>query len=174
MKSYIILGSNSSDKQECLSRAIVLLGQMVGEVQILSSVYESEAWGYESENTYLNQALLLETNLSPLELLEVTQEIEEMLGRTSKTVNGVYLDRPIDIDILYYDNEVVVLPQLQIPHPRIYVRRFVLEPLAEIAADFIDPVKQKSIAQLLSLNHKFQLILPQSKPLLRRGRGGCL
>ena len=73
-----------------------------------------------------------------------------MLGRTSKTVDGVYLDRPIDIDILYYDDVVVALPQLQIPHPRIYVRRFVLEPLAEIAAAFIDPIKQKSIAQLLS------------------------
>ncbi len=148
-QSYIILGSNSSDKQECLSRAIALLGQMVGKVQTASSLYESPAWGYESENSYLNQTLLVETELSPLALLDITQEIETMLGRTSKTVDGVYLDRPIDIDILYYDNEVVELPQLQIPHPRIYVRRFVLEPLAEIAADFIDPTKQKSIAQLL-------------------------
>lgn len=150
MKSYLILGSNSSDKQECLSRAIALLGEMVGEVQAVSSLYESPAWGYESEYLYLNQALLVDTNLSPLALLDITQEIEKMLGRTSKTVDGVYLDRPIDIDILYYDDDVVALPQLQIPHPRIYVRRFVLEPLAEIAAAFIDPIKQKSIAQLLS------------------------
>lgn len=148
--THLILGSNSSDKHACLSQAISSLEKQVGIVIQRSSVYESEAWGYKSENSYLNQALSLITSLSPHELLSITQSIEKDLGRTTKTVNGVYSDRPIDIDILFYDDLIVASHELSIPHPRIAERRFVLEALNEIDSRFIHPITKKSIHQILS------------------------
>ncbi len=146
---HLILGSNSTDKQECLSRAIFLLEKEIGDIVSLSSVYESEAWGYESTNSYLNQALIIQSSLSPEDLLTSTQEIEKLLGRTSKTIDGHYTDRPIDIDLLFYEERIIESPDLCIPHPHIAKRRFVLEPLNEMDPEFIHPVSKKSISQLL-------------------------
>lgn len=146
---YLILGGNSADKSEKLLQAIALLFSELGEIKQTSSIYETEAWGYESANSYLNQALCIETSYSPLEVLHITQEIEKELGRTSKTTNGVYTDRPIDIDILFYDQEVVNLPELTIPHPHICERHFVLEPLNEICPKFNHPIRKETVKQLL-------------------------
>ena len=146
--THLILGSNSTDKRRCLSRAVCLLKDRVGKITASSSIYESEAWGYESQHSYLNQVVILQTELSPELLLSTTQEIEKDLGRKSKTVNGIYEDRPIDIDILFYNSKIVNSPVLHIPHPRLYERRFVLEPLLEIDAEYQHPVFQKSIYQL--------------------------
>lgn len=147
--SYLILGSNSGDKEALLSHAITLLEQKLGQIIATSSIYETAAWGYTSENSYLNQALSIETAHSPLELLHITQQIEKSLGRTSKSVNEIYTDRPIDIDILFYDNKVVNHPELTIPHPHICERRFVLVPIYEIAPELRHPIREKTISQLL-------------------------
>ena len=147
--SYLILGSNSGDKENLLSHAITLLGQKLGQIIAISSVYETAAWGYTSENSYLNQALSIETPHSPLDVLDITQTIEKSLGRTSKSINETYTDRPIDIDILFYDNKVVNHPKLTIPHPHICERRFVLVPMNELARELRHPIREKTISQLL-------------------------
>lgn len=147
--AYLILGSNSADKENKLHQAIALLASELGNISEQSAIYETEAWGYESTNSYLNQVVSVDTSHLPKETLRITQEIEKKLGRTTKSVGAVYTDRPIDIDILFYDHKVVNLPELTIPHPHIAERRFVLEPLQELAADFIHPIRQKTITQLL-------------------------
>ena len=149
--TYLILGSNSTDKEDILVRAIALLEERLGKVSGKSSIYETAAWGYHSENVYHNQVLILETTHSTLETLHITQKIEKQLGRTRKSIKGSYADRPIDIDILFYATKVVNLPELTIPHPHICVRRFVLEPLCEVIPDFSHPTKGKTISQLLEI-----------------------
>ena len=128
--------------------AAALLAERVGDVLALSGFYETEPWGFQSENTFLNAALQLETALSPLELLKATQEIEIEMGRTQKS-NGAYHDRIIDIDILLYDDLVLQTPELTLPHPLMHERLFVMEPLAEIAPNVIHPVFKKPVISLL-------------------------
>lgn len=134
---YLSLGTNLGDRQANLAAAVSLIGERVGTVQAKSSVIETEPWGFDSSNRFLNMVIRVETNLKPLEVLHTTQEIEKKLGRSRKTVDGVYHDRIIDIDILLYDNLVMDTPELKIPHPFMYQRSFVTEPLAEIAPDLI-------------------------------------
>lgn len=134
---YLSLGTNLGDRQSNLATAISLIGERVGTVQAKSSVIETEPWGFESSNRFLNMVIKVETSMQPLEVLHVTQEIERQLGRSKKSVDGEYHDRLIDIDILLYDNLVMDTPELKIPHPLMYQRRFVTEPLAEIAPDLI-------------------------------------
>lgn len=128
--------------------AAALLAERVGDVLALSGFYETEPWGFRSENTFLNGALQLETSLSPLELLKATQQIEVDMGRTQKS-NGVYHDRIIDIDILLYDDLVMQSPELTLPHPLMHQRSFVMEPLAEIAPNVVHPVFNKSIVSMM-------------------------
>ncbi len=146
---YLGLGTNLGDKERNLSVAIIALSLEVGEVVKQSSFYSSKAWGFESENEFLNAVILLETNLSPFDLLAKTQKIERDLGRETKSVNG-YADRLIDIDILLYDNLVIDHPILKIPHPLIAERDFVIVPLAEIASDLVHPVSGERIQEMLS------------------------
>ena len=148
-KSYLILGSNSADKRSKLESTVLLLSTSIGKVLQGSSLYESEPWGYKSTNSYLNQVLLIETPLNAEELLAATQSIERKLGRKKKSVNGIYEDRPIDIDILFYNKDIVELEHLQIPHPRIPERRFVLKPLYEIAPHLKHPTLNKTVENLL-------------------------
>ena len=128
--------------------AAALLAERVGDVLALSGFYETEPWGFQSENTFLNAALQLDTSLSPLELLKATQEIEIEMGRTQKS-NGAYHDRIIDIDILLYDDLVLQTPELTLPHPLMHERLVVMEPLAEIAPNVIHPVFKKPVISLL-------------------------
>ena len=146
---YLGLGTNLGEKERNLHDAVIALGSEVGNVLRLSSFHASRPWGFKSENNFLNAVMLIETNLSPFELLNITQDIEKNLGRIKKSdVN--YTDRIIDIDILLYDNLIIDQPKLKIPHPLLTERDFVLIPLAEIAPDLIHPLLKKKIIELVN------------------------
>ena len=135
---YLSLGTNLGDKEHNLLSAITEIERRIGLVRAQSAFLSTEPWGFESENTFLNAAVCVETELSPNALLRVTQQIERDMGRTEKsTINGqqstvTYHDRIIDIDILLYDDLHINTPKLTIPHPHMYERDFVLIPLREI------------------------------------------
>lgn len=145
---YLGLGTNLGDKEANLRTAIYKLQERIGKQVSLSSFYETAPWGFESDHSFLNAAIGLETNLSPIEILHITQEIEKELGRTKKSVNGSYSDRLIDIDILLYDTLVLQTPELTIPHPLMTERDFVMNPLIEIAGNVIHPTRQKTLSEL--------------------------
>ena len=146
--AYLALGTNIGNRRRNMITAAALLAERVGDVLALSGFYETEPWGFQSENTFLNAALRLETFLSPLELLKATQQIEAEMGRTQKS-NGTYHDRIIDIDILLYDDLILQTPELTLPHPLMQDRRFVMEPLLEIAPNVVHPVFKKTIVSLI-------------------------
>ena len=134
---YLGLGSNIGDRRQCIADAIRLISERVGTVLRQSSLIETEPWGFNSENRFLNGVILCETSLTPKQVLKATQKIERALGRRQKSVAAdtdvlVYHDRPIDIDILLYDDLSVDEPDLKIPHPLMYERDFVMIPLNEI------------------------------------------
>jgi len=145
---YLSLGTNMGNKEENLRTAMTLIEEQVGTITSQSALYASAPWGFNSENTFLNNAIAVETSLTPEELLSTTQRIEHTLGRTHKSVDGQYSDRLIDIDILLYDDVVMHTPSLTLPHPLMHRRLFVLEPLSEIAPTMIHPLLQKEIATL--------------------------
>ena len=115
-----------------MQSAILLLGKQAGTVDRVSSAIETEPWGFESANKFLNMCVRIITTLSPEQLLATTKDIEQQLGRTTKSVNGQYHDRPIDIDILTYDDLHINTPSLTLPHPHMHERDFVMIPLREI------------------------------------------
>lgn len=129
---YLSLGSNLGDRKATMRRAIGLLNERAGSVDRQSSFIETEPWGFESTNKFLNMCVRLLTTLSPEQLLMATKQIERELGRTQKSVNGQYHDRPIDIDILMYDDVHLDSDDLTLPHPNIQEREFVMKPLREI------------------------------------------
>lgn len=129
---YLSLGSNLGDREATMRRAIGLLNERAGSVDRQSSFIETEPWGFESTNKFLNMCVRLLTTLSPEQLLIATKQIERELGRTQKSVNGQYHDRPIDIDILMYDDVHLASDDLTLPHPHMQEREFVMKPLREI------------------------------------------
>ena len=131
-KVFLGLGSNLGDCQANIERAIELISERVGEVIRRSSLIETEPWGFESENKFLNGVILCETALTPRQVLRKTQKIERDMGRKKKTSALQYSDRPIDIDILLYDDLTVDEPDLKIPHPRMQERDFVMIPLQQL------------------------------------------
>ncbi len=145
-QAFLLLGSNQGDRKYLLARAICLISRNCGKIVTQSSYFFSESWGYEDKD-YVNQAVKLQTKLSPEQLLKETQAIEKELGRRTKTTDH-YEARPIDIDILFYDNVILDTPTLTIPHPRLHLRNFVLQPMQEIAPKLIHPVLQKSMREL--------------------------
>ena len=151
---YLGLGSNLGDKRHHLLQAVALISEQVGRIVCLSRFYETQPWGYVSNNTYLNAALGVETSLSPLEVLSITQNIERELGRQKKSMNREYFDRPIDIDLLLMDDLVIDSDALTLPHPLMHERLFVLEPMVEIAPTIIHPVLQKTICELYNVLFK--------------------
>lgn len=134
-KVYLGLGSNLGNKEENIHEAIKRIGEQIGVVVRQSSLYKTEPWGFESENHFVNAVVCCHTSLSPFDVLEHTQQIERMLGRTSKTRHGEYHDRLIDIDILLYDDMSIDSTSLKIPHPLMQERDFVMIPLREILND---------------------------------------
>ena len=130
-RTYLSLGTNLGNKKSNLETAISLISTEIGNLISTSSFYRSEACGFESENDFLNLVTLVETNLSPSELLAKTQEIERKIGRKTKTSKN-YTDRIIDIDIVFYDNLTIDTPKLKIPHPLWKERDFVRIPFLEI------------------------------------------
>ena len=129
---YLGLGSNLGDKEDNIRKAIELIGLRVGLVARQSSLITTEPWGFESDNQFVNAAVLCMTELSPREVLRATQKIEREMGRSNKSMGGNYSVRIIDIDILLYDELRVDEPDLQIPHPLMLKREFVMRPLREI------------------------------------------
>lgn len=130
--AYLSLGSNLGDRHATMQSAILLLGKQAGTVDRVSSAIETEPWGFKSANKFLNMCVRIITTLSPEQLLATTKDIELQLGRTTKSVNGQYHDRPIDIDILTYDDIHINTPSLTLPHPHMHERDFVMIPLREI------------------------------------------
>lgn len=134
---YLSLGSNLGDKQKNLESAISLIGSRAGNVTAVSSFIETKPVGFKSDNNFVNCAVCVITASDPFELLRITQQIEFELGRATKSVNGIYKDRTIDIDILLYGNATIDTPELKIPHPRMRERDFVMRPLRDIKPNAI-------------------------------------
>lgn len=142
---YLSLGSNIDDRQSFLKGAVDKLRNKIDDIS-LSSVYETEPWGNVDQENFLNMCLRGETSLTPDALLNFIKSIEKDLGRSH---NQKWGPREIDIDILFYDNQVIDSAGLEIPHPHIADRAFVLVPLAEIAPDFIHPILIKAVEELV-------------------------
>ena len=129
---YLGLGTNLGDKEGNIGEAVRRIGELIGTVECQSTLLVSEPWGFESENTFVNAALRCSTELEPMDVLEKTQEIEQAMGRTQKSVDGQYHDRIIDIDILMYDDLHIDTKTLKLPHPLMKERDFVMIPLEEV------------------------------------------
>ena len=145
---YLGLGANLGNKERNLHFAVKKIQERIGDVIILSAFYMTEPWGFQSTNFFLNAACAVQTNFFPEEVLRMTQSIEKQIGRTKKSADGIYSDRLIDIDILLYDEVILNSKGLVIPHPQMGQRRFVLEPLVEIAPDVMHPVYKETIRTL--------------------------
>lgn len=145
---YLGLGTNLGDKEVQLRTAVNEIEKRIGRIMILSAFYTTIPWGFTSEHTFLNAACAVETFLDPYELLSVTQDIEKNLGRKHKSVDHHYTDRLIDIDILFFDEIIIHEANLQIPHPLLTKRDFVLKPLVEIAPDLVHPINHLTIRKL--------------------------
>jgi len=145
---FILLGGNVGDKSKIFDETRKLIGERIGFITKHSSVYITESWGFESD-LFWNQALVLETALSPHELLYQTQAIEIEMGRIRKSDH--YEPRIIDIDILFYDDLQLNTPDLTLPHPKIGLRKFVLAPLNEIAPDKVHPVSGLKVQEMLGI-----------------------
>lgn len=145
---YLGLGTNEGDLEANISRALEKIEERIGNITSQSSLYLTEPWGFESQNMFLNAVCEVETDLSPRELLSFTQLIERKIGRKTKSHEGIYEDRIIDIDILLYGNEIINLPDMVIPHPLMTKRKFVMQPLAEIAPNLHHPKLGDTILRL--------------------------
>ncbi|OFY60726.1 MAG: 2-amino-4-hydroxy-6-hydroxymethyldihydropteridine diphosphokinase, partial [Bacteroidetes bacterium RBG_13_42_15] len=145
--AFLGLGTNLGDREENLRKAIAMIGESIGTVVLCSSVYQTEPWGFQSENEFLNAVIKVKTSLKPSGLLGRILMIEAQLGRLREGKG--YSSRIIDIDILLYGNEIIKKKGLQIPHPLIQDRRFTLVPLCDIAPEMVHPVLRKTFAELL-------------------------
>jgi 2-amino-4-hydroxy-6-hydroxymethyldihydropteridine diphosphokinase len=147
--AFLSLGSNSGNRAFYLNEAMRLIAvEGIAFIRI-SSIYETEPWGLSEQPLFLNQVVVIKTRLSAPALMEKLLEIELKLGR--KRGETRWQERTIDVDILFFGNEVIQTKQLTIPHPELYKRRFVLEPLVEVDASFVHPVLKKTLEVLLTL-----------------------
>lgn len=135
-------------REEILAKACKLIGEQCGDLMNISSLYETEAWGKNDQPSFLNQALEINTRLKPVELMQQILKIEKQIGRIRIEKYG---PRSVDIDILFFNDEIHEYPSLTVPHPQIQNRRFVLVPMNELAPSFIHPVLKKTIAELLEI-----------------------
>ncbi|MEX0995755.1 MAG: 2-amino-4-hydroxy-6-hydroxymethyldihydropteridine diphosphokinase [Flavobacteriaceae bacterium] len=147
-QAYISLGSNQGDRYHYLQEAVQAIFTEIGSVQKISPVYETASWGFEA-NDFLNAVLLVQTHLSAEQLLKNVLKIESKLGRT-RTKNDSYESRIIDLDILYFDDAVIASKALQVPHLNLHKRKFVLQPLCDIAPDFVHPSTRETSLQMLN------------------------
>jgi 2-amino-4-hydroxy-6-hydroxymethyldihydropteridine diphosphokinase len=146
---FLGIGTNLGSRESNLKEAISRIEKYIGPVSEFSSVYETEPWGFQTRNQFLNMVAKVETKLIPSELLDKILEIESLMGR--KRGEKQYSSRVIDIDILLYEDLKIDEKRLKIPHPRMHERRFVMVPLCEIEPEKIHPVLNKSISELLEI-----------------------
>ncbi len=149
MRAIVALGSNLGNRAENLRCATQLLAEQVGAVVAESTPCETPPWGFDSPNAFLNSVLLVDTDLTPEELLRATQRIERQMGRTAKTQCGVYADRIIDIDLIDCGGQVLHTATLTLPHPLMHQRAFVLQPLCQICPAWTHPTLHRTATQLL-------------------------
>jgi 2-amino-4-hydroxy-6-hydroxymethyldihydropteridine diphosphokinase len=145
--AILLIGGNLGNRTALLQQAVQLIEQQAGKVVKLSGLYETAPWGNVQQPDYLNQALQISTPLDPLPLLHTLLNIEREIGRIRQQKWGA---RVIDIDIIFYNDAVIALPELKIPHPRMQNRQFVLVPLNEILPDWVHPVFQQTVHALLA------------------------
>ncbi len=143
---YLLLGANLGNREQTFIHACRDITEQVGLIVAQSGLYETAAWGLKDQPTYLNQVVVVATYLAPADVLTQTQAIEQSLGRIRAEKWGA---RIIDIDILFYDDQIIDTPTLTVPHPFLHERRFTLVPLAELAPDFIHPVLKQTVSSLL-------------------------
>ena len=146
---FVLLGSNLGDRELLVNQASKMIGERCGKIVAKSRLYESEPWGFKSEHWFLNQVVKIETALSPDDLMKELLEIEKELGRDRSVPHEGYVSRPMDLDILYFGNEIIDTQMITAPHPRLHERRFTLLPLCDIAPDYVHPVMKKTNLQLL-------------------------
>lgn len=153
----LLIGGNQGDRRALIEQATELIRQRIGSVVTVSRVHETEPWGeFEVKSdevrvkSFLNQALVVETALTAHEVLKKALSIEADLGRVRKEGSRVYSSRPMDIDLIFYNDEVIETPELTIPHPRMHLRKFVLAPLTEVMPDYRHPLLGKSVKELLT------------------------
>jgi 2-amino-4-hydroxy-6-hydroxymethyldihydropteridine diphosphokinase len=148
---YLSLGSNLGNKMYNLQSAVFKISENIGKVLAISNVYESSSWGFESDD-FLNICIVIKSNLTPTEVLKEIHDIEKNLGRIRGEVIRGYLPRSIDIDILYYEYEIINTDELTIPHPTLQERLFVLKPLSDIAPQFYHPILNKDTRNLIQMS----------------------
>jgi 2-amino-4-hydroxy-6-hydroxymethyldihydropteridine diphosphokinase len=146
-KAYLLIGGNMGNREKFLSAAREEIAKRCGLIIQQSAVYQTAAWGVEDQDAFLNQVLAIETRLDAQALLQQILCIEELLGRKREEKYG---PRIIDIDILFYNNDIIKTEGLTVPHPQLQNRRFVLEPLNEIAPELVHPLLQKNVTELLA------------------------
>ena len=146
---FILLGSNLGNRELLVNQAVEMIGKRCGKIVAKSSMYESEPWGFKADYWFLNQVVVIDTTMSPDELMLSLLSIEKELGRDRSIQHECYVSRPMDLDILYYDDEIIDTDLVVAPHPRLHLRRFTLLPLCDVAPDFIHPLLGKSNRQLL-------------------------
>ncbi len=149
MNYYLLLGGNLGDVDATMSEALRRLDEG-GHVVAVSRTVVSPPWGFESSSPFHNLVVRYVTDVGPFALLSYLKHLEVELGRKPKSNPNVYENRPIDIDILFCGDEVVNTEVLQIPHPRLHLRRFTLMPLADIAPDFVHPTLRRTVTELLA------------------------
>ena len=148
-KCYVLFGSNMGEKNAVFAQACLLINNRCGRVVRISAAYESEPWGFEADEWFLNRVIVLETELEPEELLRRLLDIEAELGRVRHPEIQGYTSRTADLDILYYGNQVIQTERLTVPHPRLHQRRFALLPMCEVAPEWVHPVLQMTQTELL-------------------------
>ena len=146
-RAVLLTGSNAPDRYEVLRRTAEILARRIGVVERASQIYGSEPWGFSAEEMFSNQALVLQTTLTPIEVLDEALATEQEVGRDrekemhEKALTGErYASRVVDVDVMFYDDEIIDTPRLKVPHPLLHLREFALEPLCEIMGDYCHPV----------------------------------
>lgn len=145
-KAILLIGGNLGDRTGHLKQAVEQIGMLAGKVEKVSALYETAAWGGMEQPDYLNQGVMVSTEMDALTLLHTVLEIERKIGRIRQQKWGA---RVIDIDVIFYNDEIINLPELKVPHPQLQFRQFVLIPLQEIIPDWQHPVLHKDINTLL-------------------------